>query len=141
MTQLKKILSLYLCSFLLIAVQSCSTKAAFQTSTVVPAATGSVKIKKDKNKNYRIELDIKNLAEASRLQPAKKTYVVWMVTEKDHIKNIGQLNSSTGFLSSKLKASFSSVSPVKPTKIFITAEDDGSIQFPGSEVVLTTGDI
>lgn len=133
-----KIIFFGLLAFAITLIESCSTKAAFMTSTVVPAAEGSVKVKKDKNHNYKIQLQIKNLAEPERLQPSKRTYVVWMITKKDNIKNIGQLNSSSGFLSSKLKASFSTVSAFKPTKIFITAEDDGAIQYPGSQVVLST---
>jgi hypothetical protein len=37
-----------------------------------------------------------------------------------------------------LKASFETVSSTKPTKIFLTAEDDASIQYPGSQVVIST---
>jgi hypothetical protein len=119
-------------------LSSCARKVSFLTSSVVPAAQGTVKVKKDNNKNYDIKIDINNLAEPDRLQPSKKTYVVWMDSDNNEIKNIGQINSSTGFLSSKLKASFQTVSSVKPNKIFITAEDDGNIQYPGSQTVLTT---
>lgn len=117
---------------------SCARKVSFLTSSVVPAAEGTVKVKKDNNKNYDIKIEINNLAEPDRLEPSKKTYVVWMDTDDNVTKNIGQINSSTGFLSSKLKASFETVSPVKPNKIFITAEDDGNIQYPGSQTILTT---
>jgi hypothetical protein len=117
---------------------SCASKVSFLTSPVVPAAQGTVKVKKDNNKNYNIAIELNNLAEPDRLQPSKKTYVVWMDTDDNVAKNIGQINSSTGFLSNKLKASFETVSSVKPHKIFITAEDDGNIQHPGSMVVLTT---
>lgn len=117
---------------------SCARKISFQTSTVVPAAEGTVKVKKDKNNNYRISVAISNLAEPTRLQPSKNTYVVWMDTDNNRIKNIGQINSSTGFLSQKLKASFETVSSFKPIKIFITAEDDAAIQYPGMQVVLST---
>lgn len=120
---------------------SCATKAPFQTSTVVPAAKGSVKVKKDNNNNYVIKIDIVNLAEPQRLQPSRNTYVVWMETSGGKTKNIGQIDSSTGFLSKKLKASFETVSPVKPDRIFITAEDDATIQYPVGEKVLTTGSI
>jgi hypothetical protein len=61
-----------------------------------------------------------------------------MVTDRQKTENIGQLNSSTSFLSKELKASFETVSSSKPTKIFISAENDGSIQYPGEQVVLST---
>ena len=125
-------------AMMLFFFSACSRKISFQTSTVVPAAEGTVKVKKDKNDNYRISVAISNLAEPTRLQPSKKTYVVWMDTDNNRIKNIGQINSSTGFLSSKLKASFETVSSFKPVKIFITAEDDAAIQYPDMQVVLST---
>lgn len=119
-------------------ISSCARKVSFLTSSVVPAAEGTVKVNKDKNKNYHIQISLSNLAEPNRLQPSKNTYVVWMETEDNVTKNIGQINTSTGFLSKKLKATFESVSPVKPTKIFLTAEDDANVQYPGMQVVLTT---
>lgn len=118
---------------------SCARKANFQTSSVVPAAQGKVKVKNDNNSNYGIKISIINLAEPDRLQPPKNTYVVWMQTASNGTKNIGQINSSTGFLSSKLKASFETVSSFKPIKIFITAENDAAIQYPGMEIILSTG--
>ena len=119
---------------------SCARKVSFQTSSVVPAARGNVKVKEDNNNNYNIQISLSNLAEPKRLQPSKNTYVVWMETDNNVTKNIGQINSSTGFLSGKLKASFETVSSTKPTKIFLTAEDDAGIQYPGTQVVLTTND-
>lgn len=132
--QLRKLLLL----LLIISMSSCARKISFGTSTVVPAAEGRVKIKNDKNKNHSVEVSIKNLAEPQRLQPSRKTYVVWMDTEKNGVKNIGQLNASSGLFSSTLKASLSTVTPFDPTRFFITAEDDGTIQYPGAQVVLST---
>jgi hypothetical protein len=45
-----------------------------------------------------------------------------METEDSEVKNIGNKKSDSKFLSSKLKASFETVTPLKPKKIFITAE-------------------
>jgi hypothetical protein len=126
-------------TMLMFSFYSCAIKASFETSSVVPAARGAVKIKKDNNKNYQIKIDIYNLAEANRLQPPKQTYIVWMETNENVTKNIGQINTSTGLLSRKLKASFETVSAIKPTKIYISAEDDANIQNPGAQVVLSTG--
>ena len=126
--------------FVLSYLTSCARKISFQNSALVPAARGNVKIKKDNNNNYRIQISLDDLAEPKRLEPSKNTYVVWMETVNDVTKNIGNINSSTGFLSNKLKASFETVSSTKPTKIFLTAEDDASIQNPGVQVVLSTSD-
>ncbi|MGE5520775.1 MAG: hypothetical protein ACM3VS_12665 [Candidatus Dadabacteria bacterium] len=125
-------------SILLFMISSCATKVPFMVSSVVPAAEGKVTLKKDNNKNYSINVDVINLADPSRLQPSKSTYVVWMESNRNDIKNIGQINSSSKFLSNKLKGSFSTVSVTKPTKVFITAENDGKIEYPGDMVVLTT---
>ncbi len=119
-------------------LNSCSKKISFLTSSVVPAARGTVKIKKDNNNNYDINIDLFNLAESKRLDPPKQAYVIWMETAENQMKNIGQISSSTSFLSQKLKANFNTVSPAKPVRIFITAEDDAAIQYPGMQVVLST---
>ncbi len=117
---------------------SCSKKVAFQTSTIVPAARGDVKISKDSNKNYVIQIKLENLAEVKRLESSKKAYVVWMESDDSMVKNIGQIKSDSKFLSSKLKATFETVTPVKPTKIFITAEEDAEVQYPDKQIILST---
>ena len=61
-----------------------------------------------------------------------------MVTDREITKNVGQLNSSRGIMSKQLKGSFKTVSSSRPIKIFITAEDDAGIQYPGAQVILTT---
>ncbi len=123
---------------MMISFTSCSKKVSFLNSSVVPAARGYVELRTDKNKNNVIEVHVTDLAEVQRLQPAKLTYVVWMVTDEDITKNLGQLKSSSSMMSRLLKASFETVSSFKPTKIFITAEDDASTQYPGPQVVLST---
>ncbi len=119
-------------------VRSYAEKVDFLVSTVVPAARGYVKIKKDNNRNYAIEIKIRNLAEVDRLTPVKETYVIWMVTEKGVAENIGRLKSSNGFLSKKLKATFTTTISSKPTKIYITAEDDPAIEYSFAAEVLST---
>ncbi len=123
---------------LLLTLSSCAKKAVFQTSTVVPAARGSVKVKKDNNNNQVISVEILDLAEPDRLQPPMKSYVVWMVTDENSTKNLGQIQTGTKFLSKSLKGSFKTVSPFKPVRIFITAENEPDVQYPGMYVVLTT---
>lgn len=134
---LKVFLSVFTLLFL-ISFETQAKKFEFQTSSIVPAARGYVKVNKDHNNNFHIQLSISDLSEVERLQPAKNTYVVWMVTDQETAKNIGQFNSSKGFLSKKLKASFETVSSFNPVKIFITAEDDADSPYPGTMDILTT---
>lgn len=101
-------------------------------SSVVPAAEGYVIIHTDRNKNHFIKIRIKNLAEIERLDPAMKTYVVWMDTDRETTLNIGRINSSN-----HLNVSFEAVSSFRPIKIFITAEENESNNAPG-KIILTT---
>lgn len=123
---------------LIFSFNSCAKKMTFNTSTVVPSAEGSVKVKKDNNNNYSVSLKIKRLANSSRLNPPKKLYIVWMNTANDGIKKIGQLNTSSNLLSSTLKSSLKTTVPFKPVDFFITAEDEAGIQTPYGQVVLST---
>ena len=125
-------------SILIFSASSCSRKVSFATSTVVPAARGYVLVKKDRNNNYMVHIQLSDLAEVSRLQPPKHTYIVWLVNDRDEMKNVGQINSSKSMFSNSLKAEFETVSAYKPSKIVITAEDDASVTYPGMMVVLVT---
>ncbi len=123
---------------MIIPFTSCAKKIDFLNSTVVPAAKGSVKVTMDNNKNYIIKIEVSDLAEVERVQPSKNTYVVWMETDQGNSENLGQLNSSTSFLSKRHNASLETASSYKPVKIFITTEEGVNTQHPGNLVVLTT---
>jgi hypothetical protein len=123
---------------MIIPFTSCAKKITFLNSSVVPAAKGFVKIKNDNNKNYIIKVNVSDLAEVERVQSSQTTYVVWMETDEGNAENMGQLTSSTSFLSKRHTASLETVSPYKPVKIFITTENGTNAQYPGEQVVLTT---
>ena len=108
-------------------------KIPFLTSTVAPAARGYIKINKDSNKNFTIQVNVEDLAVIERIQPTQQTYVVWMVNDRNETENIGRIISSKN-LSGYMKT----VSSSQPIKIFITAEVDESVQYPGELIVLTT---
>ncbi len=140
-TRLKSVIIVLTTILLVSSFSSCAKKIMFEQSSIVPGAEASVKIKKDRNGNYSINMDVLHLAEPKKLQPAKSVYLVWMQTDDNSTKNIGILNSSSGLLSKTLKASLHTVTPFKPTRIYITAEDDSKITFPAGETVLTTGNL
>lgn len=120
-------------TIMVLAFHSCAQKATFLTSSVVPAAEGKVTIKGDKNENYNIKMTITNLADIERLKPPKNSYVVWLESVQGAPKNVGRIITS-----GRLKLTFETVATLKPTKLFITAEENENVQYPGSMVVLTT---
>ena len=131
-------LSMVLIALVVIAT-GCAKKINFESSMFVPNAEGSVKIKKDKNRNYSVKVKTINLAPPDKLVPPRSLYVVWMRTEFNGTKNIGQMTSSKPLFSKKLKAKISTVSPYKPVQVFITGEENGNVTFPSLQSVLTTG--
>lgn len=136
---LKRMTASVLMLMVVLLFQSCATEVQFANSAIVPGAEGSVKIKNDKNQNYTIDLNVIRLAEPGRLDPAKAMYIVWMETGQGAAQNIGQLKTSSGFLSKSLTSSLRTVSSFKPVGFFITAENSAAIQYPGTQVVLKTG--
>lgn len=124
---------------LLFTITGCAKKMSFQQSTVVPAARGYVKITKDGNKNYRIKLELSNLAEINKLDPQKESYVVWMTLDNNSTTNLGRISSSGSLLSKRLTVSFETVTATKPSLIFITAENESNTKYPTGTTVMTTG--
>lgn len=115
-------------------LNACTTSMNFLTSSVVPAATGSVKTKKDKNNNYTLSIDVRNLAEPKNLTPSKEAYIVWMEDGRNTVKKLGQISPS----SKVLKASLNATSVSEPTRVFISAEDGIDTQNPEGQIILTT---
>ena len=135
---MKKIISILTVFIVVVFISSCARKMNFATSPVVPAATGSVKVKNDNNDNYTITVKTVNLAEPKNLTPARNTYVVWMEGDNNTITNLGQIKTSSGLFSKTLKGELKATATTKPDRIFITAEDDGTVQYPGNHMVLQT---
>ena len=129
-------LTAFLLSLLLFT--SCTRKARFDQSVVVPSAHGRVKVKKDANNNYSINVYVRDLTVPERLVPAKKTYIVWNEASNG-VFNIGQLVSSRSFLKRGFTAELNAVSPNNPRRVFVTAEDDANTLAPGPQVVLNSG--
>lgn len=122
--------------FLAGASSSCGTRVAFPVSSIAPAAEGSVKIKKDKNENFEMEIKVKHLANPERLNPAKKYYVAWLVDSENKVVNLGKLVSDNSN-----NASLKNVSASKPVQFFVTAEDEGNVTIPSKQELFRTSDL
>ena len=113
---------------------SCATTAKFPISTVAPAAEISAKKTLDKNKNYVVELVALNLTSPERLNPPKNHYNVWIVTEQNEYKHLGQIMNANA-----KRVNFKTLSPYNPKQIIVTAEDEGNRLLPtGIEISRTS---
>lgn len=119
-------------------LQSCTKKTPFLVSPVVPAAEGWVKVQKDNNNNYKIEVHVQRLADPKRLSPPRNIYAVWIDTEQNGQQNIGQLRPEGGLFSNSMNSSLNTLTPYKPISVFVTAEDNINIEYPDSQIVLKT---
>jgi len=113
---------------------SCANNAKFPVSSVTPAAEITASKKQDRNNNYLIEVSTKNMASAERLSPSMNNYSVWLVTDNDGIKNLGQLDNKNS-----KNGSLKATTPFNGTEIFITAEAKGDNAYPsGVEIARTS---
>lgn len=135
---MKTIRALALILMVALAGSSCTPNMKFNTSTIVPSATGDVKVRKDRNQNYAINIRIFNLAEPEKLSPAKGAYVVWMESDGNTPKKLGRINTGTGLFSKALKAEMNTTVTTKPTRVFVSAEDNADVDYPQGAVVLST---
>ncbi|QJD80916.1 hypothetical protein [Spirosoma rhododendri] len=117
-----------------ISLQACTPKMTFLNSTIAPAATGTIRVKKDKNANYVVNVDVANLAPSKNLDPPKTTYLVWMESNDRTVRKLGQLTPSGKALEAKLAAT----AVANPDVVFISAEDNAEVEYPAGPTVLTT---
>ncbi|MEI6754385.1 MAG: hypothetical protein WCK78_14615 [Paludibacter sp.] len=118
---------------LTLGMSSCANMVKFPISNVTPAADITATMSQDNNGNYKISVTAKNLAAVERLNPPKTAYVVWIVTEKDGVRNIGKMlnkNAQT--------TNLETLTPFKFSEVFITAEDQVDASYPtGLEISRT----
>jgi len=136
--KLKHVVSPLLLIVVLFFISSCAEKASFQQSSIVPAAHGKVKVKKDDNNNYNIEVDVTNLAEVEKVYSRSHSYIVWMESKDGDTQKLGQLISEKAFLSKHRKAEMTTVSSAEPVRVFITAERNEDVRYPNNEMILRT---
>lgn len=122
-----KTIKLMTIAMVLLLVTSCATSVKFPVSRLVPAADISASIKKDNNNNYDIKVTTNHLANPNRLVPPKNFYVVWILTENNGIKNVGQVIQK-----GSKKVVLTTTTPFTVKEIFITAEDKGDVTYPSN---------
>jgi hypothetical protein len=98
----------------------------------VPAATGTLKIQKDKdNKNTKLDIKVDHLARPSSLTPSASSYLVWIQPNGGQAFKQGAIGVDKN-LSGELKTETVS----KDFEVFITAEQSDSVTTPSNVEVL-----
>jgi hypothetical protein len=126
------LLEVHMQRFLLLSVALLFFAAISQAKDVqlvgdpsVPAAKGQVNTSKDKNGNVRVKVIVRHLAKPTSLTPAKQAYVVWVQGKAAEPEKVGMLQ-----VNNNLEGSLEGTTPQKEFDIFITAENDPSVQVP-----------
>ncbi|MEP6717023.1 MAG: hypothetical protein ABJC09_15745 [Terriglobia bacterium] len=102
--------------------------------SLVPAATGTVKVTNDKNNgNMQFVLKVEHLAKPSALTPPATTYVVWVRARGGEALKQGALG-----VDKDLKGELRSVTVSKDFELFVTAEQSENATVPSGPEVLHT---
>lgn len=118
---------------ILALLTSCTNTVKFPVSQQTPAADITAKTKKQGTHNYLVTITANNLAASDRLNPPKKIYIIWAVSEAGIVRNVGHFIQENA-IKSTYKASF----PYKVVEIFITAEDEEGLCWPASIEITRT---
>lgn len=116
----------------MVLLGACATTSDFPVSDIVPAAEITVKKKQEKNSNYRIIVNARNLASPDRLTPPANCYTVW-INSSNGYRKVGQLTKKNA-----RSATLESLVPFDFYEVSVTAERDTEISYPtGPEISRT----
>lgn len=102
---------------------------------MVPAASGTVNIQRDKNNgNMKLDIKVKDLALPASLTPPQNEYIVWI---EPHGQN-GAAPIKIGAIGvdSKLQGELKTETPSKNFNVIVTAERSEAVTSPSQSVVL-----
>jgi hypothetical protein len=113
---------------------STATTRKIQGTYLTPAAEGTVKIDKAANNNNSIDLKVKHLAPANRIEPNATSYIVWLqptVGDTQAVQNMGALK-----VDENLNGEFKTITPHRNFNLFITAESSPMVSRPSGQKIL-----
>ncbi|MEO6950848.1 MAG: anti-sigma factor [Polyangia bacterium] len=119
---------------LLASLGGCASTWQLTGGSAVPAAVGVATTKVGGNGNTNVDLKVKHLAMADRVNAGATTYVVWATANGDNANamNIGALK-----LDKNLDGTLETKTAMRDFKLTVTAEPDGTAQHPSGPVVLS----
>lgn len=100
--------------------------------TMVPAATGTVHVKRGKNNpNMDLDIKVKNLALPGSLTPPANEYIVWIEPHGDQPLKQGAIG-----VDGKLQGELKTQTTAKNFNVIITAERSEAVTSPSGPVIL-----
>jgi len=126
---MKKILIALLLTFALLAFgEEIKMK---NVATMQPAAAAHLTHQKDNNGNTKLKIHVYHLAKADSLTPPRGTYVVWIEPPGQPPQNMGVIK-----VNKNLESEFTTRTPFKKFKIYVTAEEGPTVTTPSGDKVL-----
>lgn len=101
-------------------------------SPSLPAASGSMGVSHDTSGTTYISLQVKHLAPAEALHPAKAAYVVWVQPPGQPPQNHGVLP-----VNDKQLGTYSTTTKDRNFEVFVTAEDNPNVAQPTGRHLLS----
>jgi hypothetical protein len=102
------------------------------TTETVPAASGKVKVKSEKDGNTRVKVEVAHLAQPASAFDAT-TYVVWLKPPAGTAQNVGVLN-----VGKDLKGELTTKTAFKTFQVIVTAEASANVTQPSGPPVMDT---
>ena len=100
-------------------------------STLQPAAAAQLTDQKDDNGNTKLKIHVYHLAKPDALTPAREAYVVWIEPNGQPAQNMGVIK-----VNDNLESEFSTRTPFKKFKVYVTAEDGPKVTTPSGDKIL-----
>jgi hypothetical protein len=122
-------------SLLLLLCLGCAGRTvALKSTDTAPAAQGELRVEKGDNGNTEVQLDVKHLAPAPRIESDAAQYVVWIEPTNGSTppQNVGALSTDDD-----LRARLRTVTPFEKFDLFVTAERAGDASRPTGPRVLS----
>ncbi len=103
----------------LILAMGCADKLSMTASQDVEVAQGELKLQRTEDGNTRVDLKIKQLTPAERVQPGAITYVVWAqpLAVPGAAENLGMLQLSEGH-----RGELRTITGLREFAVYVTAE-------------------
>ncbi len=107
---------------LTLVISSCSTMTRdLEAAPELLTAKGEVAVSPTDNENRKVVLSVKHLAQAEKVQPGAKLFVMWVQPVEPAgapVQNLGAFN-----VSSDLDAKITGTTPHSKFDVFVTAEN------------------